>query len=197
MRGGLIALLFAFSVVGGGSCDRAASDSGPLVANDPASSYGAGFFVDVNAPYTFSDVLLGNSGEEPITIDSVALINPRGLEIVGTRIGTLTTRDYPSGADGFPPVSYHFEMQPIGAAPIPPKGAFDQPHVLLIVGMSAAGAGISSATGFLLGYHTSSGGEYTATIRYAVAFCAPRSHWERKPFRTKCVAPAAASMPST
>ena len=190
MRGGLIALLFAFSVVGGGSCDRAASDSGPLVANDPASSYGAGFFVDVNAPYTFSDVLLGNSGEEPITIDSVALINPRGLEIVGTRIGRLTPRDYPSGAEGIPPVSYHFNMKPIGAA-VKNIGWSSR------VRMSAAGAGISSATGFLLGYHTSSGGEYTATIRYAVAFCAPRSHWERKPFRTKCVAPAAASMPST
>ena len=111
------------------------------MANDPSSAYGAGFSVDVGSPYSFSDVLLGNDGAEPLFVDRVSLDRSRGLSIVGIRIGTVRTRDYPSGADGFPPASFHFTMAAPSDVPIPPKGAFDQPHTLLIVGLSAERTG--------------------------------------------------------
>jgi len=180
-----------------GACHtrHADSSSGPLIANDPTSAYSASFRTNVDEPYTFSDVILRNVGDSVITITGISLVQPQGLEVVGTSIGVTPGAKYPSGARGFPP-PYRFPMVPALGAQIPPTPNGAVRHTLLIVGLRPTTPGITSITGIEVHYGVPGGEESVLLVKYAVTFCSPRSYYEHH--KLKCTAPTpAASLPGS
>jgi hypothetical protein len=159
--------------------------TGPLIANDPASAYSAGFRTNVGEPYTFSDVILRNEGDEPATITDVRLVHPQGMNLLGALIGVTPGRDYPSGARGFPP-PYSFSLEQAAGAVIPPTKDSER-ETLLVVGLKSTDPGIQSALGIEIDYRLPDGTTFTLPVRYSIALCAPRSYFERH--KWMCVAP--------
>ncbi len=165
-------------VVLAGACggdDRAAP--GPLVANDPRSSYAGGLRVNVGEIYSFSDVLLHNRGDGPLRITGVTLVSPQHIELVGSAIGVTPGSKYPSGARGFPP-PYPFALEPAVGAEIPPTGKSTH-ETILILGLRADQDGISSLSGIVVTYQDAVGSNHELLIRYAVSLCAPRAYFKR------------------
>ena len=135
---------------------------GPLFANKKNSGFGIAFGVHVGESYSFSDAQLHNSGQNPVWIDSVELVDAKGIELIGELVGTKPGPQWPSGSPGFPP-PYKFPMRPPSETPIP-AGAPATPLSLLVLGLRVSAPGVSTATGIRLAYHDSDGHRYQTII---------------------------------
>jgi hypothetical protein len=167
------------------SChDGEAHADGPLTANG-GNSFAAGFRVNVDESYTFSDIWLANSSESDVTIESVTLPKSSGLALVGALVTFPRDPDRGgrggrSGARGFPP-DYLYPMRDAEGADIPPVTKVGRSGVQLALGLVTSTRGESVSPWIDVTYRTEAGDRYALRIPYEVTFCAPRIYYERHP----------------
>ncbi len=142
----------------------------------PGSATGSGIYVDAGHAFTFSDMAVRNSTDEPVTLDRVSIIGPaRGFRIVGALARRLVGREFLSGDLTFPPSSSHATSVLSGRRPL--RGFVVNPKnhpgasVQIMIGLLPTARGRNFIHGVALHYHDEHGDSHTYAIPTAVLGC--------------------------
>ncbi len=155
-----------------GSVERRAD--GPMHV-PPA--HGGAVTLRTGAVFTDGFEILSVAGDEPATIDSVALVDNGGFELLGAKVASPDRRTgFVQFLHGWPPAGPELKgTRPIDAmgASITPSAA-GEPGWELFVGIRVTGTGVLERTGIKVDY-TVAGERFTATLPAQLVVCTSRS----------------------
>lgn len=165
---------------------------GPLSSEGIDAPHSTGRLVYIDAPFTFSEIVVFNSGTDDATLDSIDLVNATNeIELVKALAAYVHGQPWivRAGSPTFPPrFARSLEADPLKGFTVPPSSTqLGRDGVQLIVGLMAQAGSAGEFQGVALNYHV---GEksFRVLFPYGLRACGPPTDF-RGPGVTECKAP--------
>lgn len=167
---------------------------GPLAFEGIDAPHSTARLVHIGAPFTFSEIVVVNSGTNDATLDSIDLVNATDeIDLVGALAAYVHGQPWivRAGSPTFPPrfaPKLSLEADPLEGFTVPPSNT--QPGrdgVQLIVGLMAQAGSAGVFQGVALNYHVG-GQSFRVVFPYGLRACGPPTDF-RGPGATECEAP--------